>query len=71
VRERCNAGHLLEYRTYAGRDHLSIVAPDSPLIRDLVQWTQDRIDKKPSSAACEEDNTQRSNPDEAKNRAAD
>ena len=52
VRERCNAGQILEYRTYAGRDHLSVVAPDSPLTRDLVQWTQDRIDKVPLSATC-------------------
>jgi hypothetical protein len=43
----------LEYRTYAGRDHLSVVAPDSPLTRDLVQWTQDRLDKIPMSANCD------------------
>jgi hypothetical protein len=43
VRKRCEAGENLEYRTYAGRDHLSVVAPDSPLTRDLVQWTRDRF----------------------------
>lgn len=52
VRERCNAGQPLEYRTYAGRNHLSLVAPDSPLAPDLVQWTQDRIDRRPFSAKC-------------------
>jgi pimeloyl-ACP methyl ester carboxylesterase len=71
VRELCSAGQLLEYRTYAGRDHLSVVAPDSPLTRDLVQWTQDRIDKKPLLAACEGNDAQPANPADAKSRAAD
>jgi len=53
VRGRCDAGEGLEYRTYAGRDHLSVVAPDSPLTRDLVQWTRDRFDKIPMSANCD------------------
>jgi pimeloyl-ACP methyl ester carboxylesterase len=53
VRGRCDAGEGLEYRTYAGRDHLSVVAPDSPLTRDLVQWTRDRLDKIPMSANCD------------------
>jgi alpha-beta hydrolase superfamily lysophospholipase len=53
VRGRCDAGEGLEYRTYAGRDHLSVVAPDSPLTRDLVQWTRDRLGKIPMSANCD------------------
>jgi pimeloyl-ACP methyl ester carboxylesterase len=52
VRERCHAGQELEYRSYAGRDHLSIVAPDSPLTQQLVQWTQERFDRVPLSATC-------------------
>lgn len=58
VRERCAAGEKLEYRTYAGRNHLSVVAPDSPLTRDLVQWTQDRLDNVPSSATCDREDAQ-------------
>jgi len=54
VRERCAAGQALEYRTYAGRDHLSVVAPDSPLTRDLVQWTRDRLDEVPMSPNCDD-----------------
>jgi hypothetical protein len=53
ARGRCDAGVGLEYRTYAGRDHLSVVAPDSPLTRDLVQWTRDRLDRIPMSANCD------------------
>jgi hypothetical protein len=53
VRDRCAAGEELEYRTYAGRHHLSVVAPDSPLTIDLVKWTQDRHDDVPPSTTCE------------------
>lgn len=54
VRERCNAGQVLDFRTYAGHNHLSVVAPDSPLTGDLVQWTQDRIANVPPSGNCHE-----------------
>ena len=43
VAQRCQEGQALEYRRYAGRHHLSVVAPDSPLNEDLVNWTQDRL----------------------------
>jgi acetyl esterase/lipase len=52
VRQRCDAGEALEYRTYVGRDHLSVVAPDSPLTRDLVQWTRDRFGGAPPAKKC-------------------
>jgi alpha-beta hydrolase superfamily lysophospholipase len=52
VRRRCDAGQALEFRSYAGRDHLSIVAPDSPLTPDLVSWTQDRFAGVPPPAGC-------------------
>jgi len=53
VQARCGAGQALEYRTYAGRDHLSVVAPDSPLTRDLVRWTRDRFDGAPWTTTCD------------------
>lgn len=52
VRERCAAGQALEYRLYPGRDHLSIVAPGSPLHEDLVRWSRDRFRHASWSAAC-------------------
>lgn len=52
VRERCVTGKELDYRTYPGRDHLSVLVPDSPLTKDLVRWTRDRLDKAPVSANC-------------------
>jgi pimeloyl-ACP methyl ester carboxylesterase len=50
VRERCAAGQPLEYRTYAGRDHVSVVAPDSP--EDLMRWTRDRFSAVPIEGGC-------------------
>ena len=52
VQALCNAGQALEYRTYAERDHLSVVAPDSPFIADLVRWTEDRFAGRPAPAGC-------------------
>lgn len=52
ARDRCNAGHQLEYRAYAGRDHLSVLAQESPLTLHLMQWTQDRFNKVPTAATC-------------------
>lgn len=55
VAGRCRAGQSLEYREYAGHDHLSVVAPDSPLTEDLLRWSQDRIDGVPAVAGCGND----------------
>jgi len=52
VAERCQAGQALEYRHYAGRDHLGLVASDSPLAGDLVQWTEDRMAGVPPPEGC-------------------
>lgn len=43
VRTRCAAGQSLEYRTYAGHDHVGLVGGDSPLAADLVDWTKNRL----------------------------
>jgi acetyl esterase/lipase len=48
----CATGQQLEYRTYPGRDHVSLVAADSPLAGDLIQWTRDRFADRPFSAEC-------------------
>jgi len=39
----CQAGRVIDYRRYAGCDHLSVVAGDSPLVGELVAWTQQRF----------------------------
>ncbi|WP_408897577.1 lipase family protein [Nocardioides sp. R1-1] len=52
VRERCRAGQALDYRTYAGRDHLSVVADDSPFVTDLLAWTEARFAGEPARSTC-------------------
>jgi hypothetical protein len=52
VAERCEAGQSLEYRTYAGRDHVGLVARESALTDDLVQWTRDRLAGAPVVPGC-------------------
>lgn len=52
VQGRCSAGQQLDYRTYPGRDHVSLVQPDSPLIADLLSWTADRFAGKPAPDDC-------------------
>jgi uncharacterized membrane protein HdeD (DUF308 family)/alpha-beta hydrolase superfamily lysophospholipase len=52
VEARCEAGEPVDYRTYAGEDHISVVEPDSPLIPELVAWTQDRLDGRPATPTC-------------------
>ncbi len=43
VADRCAAGQAMVYREYEGRDHLSVVADDSPYSADLLAWTDDRF----------------------------
>ncbi|WP_202972931.1 lipase family protein [Microterricola pindariensis] len=52
--ERCASGQELEYREYAGLDHMGIVGPGSPLIGDLLSWTQDRFSGEPATPNCAE-----------------
>ncbi|WP_296599446.1 lipase family protein [Phenylobacterium sp.] len=39
-------GQEVDYRTYAGRDHLSLLAPDAPFTSELLAWTRDRFAEK-------------------------
>jgi alpha-beta hydrolase superfamily lysophospholipase len=43
VARRCDAGQAIDFRRYAGRDHLSVVAADSPFTANLMAWTRDRF----------------------------
>lgn len=36
-------GQQVDYRTYEGKDHMGLVAPDSPLTTDLFNWTARRF----------------------------
>ncbi|MFE6996820.1 lipase family protein [Microbacterium sp. NPDC057659] len=48
----CRAGTYIDFRGYAGRDHISLVAAGSPAMDDVFAWTTDRFDGKETTAAC-------------------
>jgi alpha-beta hydrolase superfamily lysophospholipase len=52
VEARCAAGQDLEYREYEGRDHVPLVEADSPLVPDLLAWTQARLADEPALSTC-------------------
>lgn len=52
VARLCAAGVDVDYRTYPGRDHLSLVAADSPLTPELLAWTADRFSGAPVAGGC-------------------
>jgi pimeloyl-ACP methyl ester carboxylesterase len=53
VAERCAAGQVIEYRKYAGQDHVGLVSAGSALNADLAQWTADRLAGTPAPAVCQ------------------
>jgi pimeloyl-ACP methyl ester carboxylesterase len=52
VQQWCAQGRALDYREYAGDDHLSLVAVDSPYSRDLLAWSRDRFAGRPAASNC-------------------
>jgi len=52
VEERCSAGQRLEYWTFAGRDHLTIFQPGTPLEELLIKWTTARFANEPQASGC-------------------
>jgi pimeloyl-ACP methyl ester carboxylesterase len=52
VEERCSAGQRIEYWTFAGRDHFTIVQPGTPLEELLIRWTTARFANGPQASDC-------------------
>jgi pimeloyl-ACP methyl ester carboxylesterase len=52
VEERCSAGQRLEYWTFAGRDHDTIVQPGTPLEELLLRLTMARFANEPQASGC-------------------
>ncbi|MDR2294315.1 MAG: DUF308 domain-containing protein [Microbacterium sp.] len=48
----CAAGESIDYRIFAGRDHIPLVSVDSPLVPQLLTWTQERFSGDPVPAGC-------------------
>lgn len=52
VDQRCAAGQQLEYWTFAGRNHLTIIQPGTPLEEPLINWTTARFANEPQANGC-------------------
>jgi len=52
VEERCSTDQRLEYWTFAGRDHFTIVQPGTPLEELLIKWTTARFADEPQPSGC-------------------
>jgi len=52
VDDRCQAGMAIDYRTFDGLNHVSLVAADSPLTTQIVEWTLDRWEGAPAPDSC-------------------
>lgn len=52
IDDRCDAGIAIDYRTFVGLSHVSLVAADSPLTPQIVQWTLDRWNGEAAPTEC-------------------
>jgi hypothetical protein len=52
VAARCAAGQDIDYRIYAGRDHVSLVTDHPALDDDLIAWSRDRFSGVPGTPNC-------------------
>lgn len=52
VERRCDAGEQVEYKTYPAYGHVDIVGEGSPMIPDLLVWTQERLEGNPATSTC-------------------
>jgi uncharacterized membrane protein HdeD (DUF308 family)/alpha-beta hydrolase superfamily lysophospholipase len=52
VQGLCDAGQVVDYRTYAGRDHVPLVEADSPAVPDLLEWTRARFAGQDAGSTC-------------------
>jgi len=52
VEERCAAGQRITYWTFAGRDHVTIIQPGTPIEELLIKWTTARFANEPQATGC-------------------
>ncbi|WP_258723458.1 lipase family protein [Cellulomonas sp. NS3] len=48
----CERGVPVAFRPYAGRTHMSVLEPDSPLTAELERWTLDRLAGRAQESTC-------------------
>ena len=54
VAARCDDSEPIDYRTFPGLSHNSLVAANSPLTPQIVQWTLDRWEGSPATPNCKD-----------------
>lgn len=52
ARDLCAHGGRLDYREYAGNDHVGVVSQGSPLLPELITWTRHRLAGEPQTGNC-------------------
>lgn len=52
ARSMCVRGQRLDYREYAGRGHGGVAQGNSPLLRQLIGWTEQRFAGAPATDNC-------------------
>jgi len=52
VAQRCEAGQHIDYRRYPGLDHMGLVTGDSPLLTQLMDWTEARFAGAAATPTC-------------------
>ncbi|HWJ96780.1 MAG TPA: lipase family protein, partial [Acidimicrobiales bacterium] len=52
VQRLCSAGQPVDFRTFPGLDHVPLVEADSPLIPQLLAWTEARFGGEPATPTC-------------------
>jgi len=52
VKRLCDNGQTVDYQSYPGEDHISIVQPGSPLIPRLIEWTTARLRGVAATSTC-------------------
>ncbi len=52
VDQRCAAGQQLEYWTFVGLDHLTMIQPSTSLEEPLIEWTTARFADQPAPTGC-------------------
>ncbi|WP_446663556.1 lipase family protein [Flexivirga sp. B27] len=52
ARGMCERGQQLDYRQYAGRGHGGVARGDSPLLPQLISWTEHRLAGVPAADSC-------------------
>jgi uncharacterized membrane protein HdeD (DUF308 family) len=48
----CEDGQVIDYREYIGRDHVGVIADDSPMVPDLLAWTDARFAGETAPEQC-------------------